>query len=148
MVKEIDRIRLRRWRKRGFYSETVLVKNLKKYGYNAVRIPVSAPSLSPLPDIIARKEKHVFAFEVKNSSYYAYFPKQQIDKLFRFLNEFFPVKNNYKHAILAAHLGKKWLFKQVTWKAWEKNKIPDKMRIIKRDRGNFKIEKKIEETIK
>ena len=85
-MKEIDKIRLRRWRKRGFYSETVLVKNLKKNGYSAVRIPVSAPSLSPLPDIVGRKGKHGFAFEVKNSCYYAYFHKQQIDKLFIFLN--------------------------------------------------------------
>jgi Holliday junction resolvase len=121
-----------------------LVKNLKKNGYSAVRIPVSAPSLSPLPDIIARKNKHVYAFEVKNSSYYAYFPKQQIDKLFRFLNEFIPLKKEQKHAILAAHLGKKWLFKQVKWKVWETDKIPDKMRIIKRDRGNFKIEKEVD----
>jgi Holliday junction resolvase len=118
-----------------------LVKKLKKLGYSAVRIPVSAPSLSPLPDLIGRKNTHVFAFEVKNSRYYAYFPKQQIDKLFRFLNEFFPIDKEFKHAILAAHLGKKWLFKQVPWKTWETNKLPDKMRIIKRDRGNFKIEK-------
>ncbi|MHA2132029.1 MAG: hypothetical protein ACW99L_18830 [Promethearchaeota archaeon] len=121
-----------------------MVKNLKKNGYSAVRIPVSAPSLSPLPDIIARKNKNVYAFEVKNSSYYAYFPKQQIDKLFRFLNEFIPLKKEQKHAILAAHLGKKWLFKQVKWKVWETHKIPDKMRIIKRDRGNFKIEKELD----
>ena len=90
MVKEDDRIRLRRWRKRGFYSETVLVKLLQKNGYNAVRIPVSNPSLSPLPDLMARKGVHTYAFEVKNASYYAYFPKQQIDKLFRFLNELIP----------------------------------------------------------
>lgn len=141
MVKEIDRIRLRRWRKRGFYSENVLVKLLKKYGYNAVRIPVSAPSLSPLPDIMARKGLHSFAFEVKNSSYYAYFPKKQIDKLFRFLNEQIPGDNEFKHAVVAAHLGKKWLFKEIKWVEWEKNKLPDKARILKRDRGNFNLEK-------
>lgn len=98
-----------------------------------------------MPDVIARKGKHIFAFEVKNSSYYAYFPNQQIDKLFRFLSEFFPIKQDFKHAIIAAHLGKKWLFKEVNWKTWEKNKIPDKMRIVKRDRGNFKIEKNLDE---
>ena len=76
LTTEIDRIKLRRWRKRGFYSETVLVKLLQKKGYNAVRVPVSNPSLNPLPDIMARKGKHVYAFEVKNASYYAYFPKQ------------------------------------------------------------------------
>ena len=141
MVKEIDRVRLRRWRKRGFYSENVLVKLLKKNGYNAVRIPVSAPSLSPLPDIMARKGLHTFAFEVKNSSYYAYFPKKQVDKLFRFLNELIPGDTTYKHAVIAAHLGKKWLFKEIKWAAWQKNKLPDKVRILKRDRGNLNLEK-------
>ena len=141
MVNTADRIKLRRWRKRGFYSETVLVKLLQKNGYNAVRIPVSNPSLSPLPDLMARKGNHTYAFEVKNASYYAYFPKPQIDKLFRFLNELIPGDNANKHAIIAAHLGKKWLFKEVSWDEWEKDKLPDKLRLLKRDRGNFSIEK-------
>ena len=141
MVRDADRIKLRRWRKRGFYSETVLVKLLQKNGYNAVRIPVSNPSLSPLPDLMARKGEHTYAFEVKNASYYAYFPRLQVDKLFRFLNELIPGSNENKHAIIAAHLGKKWLFKQIKWEEWENDKLPDKLRIIKRDRGNFSIEK-------
>lgn len=145
MLTDNDKLRLRRWRNRGFYSERALVTLLKKNGYNAVRIPVSAPSLSPLPDVIARKNNNVFAFEVKNSSYFAYFPKQQIDKLFRFLDEFFPVKKENKYAILAAHLKKKWLFKRVSWKDWENDKILDKMRITRSNRGNFKIDKEIEE---
>jgi Holliday junction resolvase len=117
------------------------VKNLQKNGYNAVRIPVSNPSSSPLPDLMARKGEHMYAFEVKNASYYAYFPKQQIDKLFRFLNELIPGDNAKKHAIIAAHLGKKWLFKEISWDDWEKDKLPEKSRILKRDRGNFAIEK-------
>jgi Holliday junction resolvase len=140
-VKEVDKIALRRWRKRGFYSESVLVKLLQKNGYSAVRIPVSNPSLSPLPDIIARKGPHSFAFEVKNATYYAYFPKSQIDKLFRFLNELIPAKQQYKHAVIGAHLGKKWTFKEILWVDWEKDKLPDKVRIIKRDRGNLNIAK-------
>jgi Holliday junction resolvase len=140
-MRSIDKAELRRWRKRGFYSENVLVKLLMKNGYNAVRIPVSNPSLNPLPDIIARKDSHVYAFEVKNASYYAYFPKQQIEKLFRFLNELVPLENKFKHAVLAAHLGKKWIFKEVDWKEWEKGKISEKVRILKRDRGNFNLEK-------
>jgi Holliday junction resolvase len=138
---EVDRIRLRRWRKRGFYSETVLVKLLLKKGYNAVRVPVSNPSLSPLPDLMARKGQHVYAFEVKNASYYAYFPKPQIDKLFRFLDQFIPTGNENKHAVVAAHLGKRWLFKEISWTDWEKDKLPDKVRILKRDRGNLNIDK-------
>ena len=117
------------------------MKLLRRNGFNAVRIPVSAPSLSPLPDIMARKGLHSFAFEVKNSTYYAYFPKKQIDKLFRFLNELIPGDNTYKHAIVAAHLGKKWLFKEIKWIEWERDKLPEKVRILKRDRGNFSLEK-------
>ena len=141
MVREVDKDEIRRWRKRGFYSENALVKLLTKNGYNAVRVPVSNPSLNPLPDVIARKGIHVYAFEVKNARYYAYFPKQQIEKLFRFLHELIPMEKQYKHAVLAAHLGKRWVFKELSWRDWEKNKLPEKARILKRDRGNFDLEK-------
>jgi len=139
MVREVDKEAIRKWRKRGFYSENVLAKLLKKNGYNAVRIPVSNPSLNPLPDIIARKDSHVYAFEVKNASYYAYFPKQQIEKLFRFLDELVPLEKQFKHAVVAAHLGKKWIFKEINWADWEKNRLPEKVRILKRDRGNLNL---------
>jgi len=142
-VREVDKAAIRRWRKRGFYSENVLVKLLQKKGFKAVRIPVSNPSLNPLPDIIARKGAHIYALEVKNASYYAYFPRQQIEKLFRFLDELVPqqVEFGCKHAILAAHLGKKWIFKEIEWKEWERGRLPEKARILKRDRGNFNLEK-------
>lgn len=139
MAKEVDKDAIQRWRKRGFYSENVLVKLLQKNGYNAVRIPVSNPSLSPLPDVIARKGSHIYAFEVKNAGYYAYFPKQQIEKLFRFLEELIPLESQFKHAVVAAHLGKKWVFKEISWKEWENKRLPEKVRILKRDRGNFKL---------
>lgn len=141
-MREIDKAELRRWRKRGFYSENVLVKLLQKKGYHAVRIPVSNPSLSPLPDIIARKGQHIYAFEVKNVGYYAYFPRQQIEKLFRFLNELIPLEEQVKHAVLAAHMGKRWIFREVDWKDWEKGKLPEKARILKRDRGNLDLDKR------
>ncbi len=137
----MDKAEIRRWRKRGFYSENVLVKLLQKKGFHSVRVPVSNPSLNPLPDVIGRRDLHVYAFEVKNAGYYAYFPKQQIEKLFRFLNEFIPAEKQFKHAVLAAHLGKKWVFKEIDWKDWEKGKLPEKARILKRDRGNFNLEK-------
>lgn len=140
MIREVDKDEIRRWRKRGFYSENALVKLLMKKGFHAVRVPVSNPSLNPLPDVIARKSSHVYAFEVKNAGYYAYFPKQQIEKLFRFLDELIPLDNQFKHAVLAAHLGKKWIFKEISWKDWEKNKLQEKARILKRDRGNFNLE--------
>ena len=143
MVREIDKIQLRRWRKRGFYSETVLVKLLQKCGCNAVRIPVSNPSLSPLPDIMARRKAEIYAFEVKNANYYAYFPKLQIDKLLRFLDQLIPSEKEHKHAVVAAHLGKRWIFKEINWADWEKDKLPEKVRILKRDRGNLAFEKNV-----
>jgi Holliday junction resolvase len=138
-VKQVDKDAIRRWRKRGFYTENALVKLLQKKGYNAVRVPVSNPSLNPLPDIIARKNSEVYAFEVKNAKYYAYFPKRQIDKLFRFLDELVPLENEHKHAVLGAHLGKKWIFKEIGWREYEKDKLPDKVRTLKRDRGNLNL---------
>ena len=139
-MKEADKAAIRRWRKRGFYSENALVKLLQKRGYSSVRIPVSNPSLNPLPDVIARKDSEIYAFEVKNARYYAYFPKVQIEKLFRFLNELIPLENGHKHAVLAAHLGKKWIFRQTSWKDFQKGKLPEKARILKRDRGNFDVD--------
>jgi len=139
MIREVDKAEIRRWRKRGFYSENALVKLLQKNGFHAVRVPVSNPSLNPLPDVIARKDSHVYAFEVKNAGYYAYFPKQQIEKLFRFLNELLPMEKRFKHAVIAAHLGKKWVFKEMSWNDWEKDRLPEKARILKRDRGNFNL---------
>ena len=137
MAREIDKAAIRRWRKRGFYSENALVKLLQKNGFHSVRVPVSNPSLNPLPDVIARKGSDVYAFEVKNARYYAYFPKLQVDKLFRFLAELIPLENERKHAVLAAHLGKRWIFKEVSWKDYNKKRLPEKARILKRDRGNF-----------
>jgi len=147
MVREVDKDAIRRWRKRGFYSENALVKLLQKNGFYSVRIPVSNPSLNPLPDIMARKDTDVYAFEVKNAKYYAYFPKQQIDKLFRFLNELIPVEKEYKHAVVAAHLGKKWIFREIPWKDYEKGKLHDKVRILKRDRGNIILTKRRRESV-
>jgi Holliday junction resolvase len=139
VVREVDKDAIRRWRKRGFYSENALVKLLQKNGYNAVRVPVSNPSLNPLPDIIARKDADNYAFEVKSAKYYAYFPKQQVEKLFRFLNELIPLDNNHKHAVAAAHLGKRWIFREISWKDYERAKLPEKIRILKRDRGNLDV---------
>lgn len=136
----MDTKKIRNWRRRGFYSETVLVKKLKKAGYEAVRVPVSNPSMNPLPDVIARKGLHAYAFEVKNARYYAYFAKSQIEKLFEFLDRFIPLPyNQYKHAVLAAHLGKRWIFKELKWDEWKHGKLPEKARIVKRDKGNWKI---------
>jgi len=141
MGKTSVRSALQRWRKRGFYSETVLVKKLEKQGYKAVRVPVSNPSRNPLPDVIARCDQHVYAFEVKTASYYAYFPRRQIEKLFIFLDELIPVARQYKHAVLAAHFGRRWIFREMSWKDWEKGKLAERERVLKRDKGNFDLKK-------
>jgi len=139
-VSKISTADLKKWRRRGFYSEGALVKFLQKNNYHAVRVPVSNPSLHPLPDVIARREEHVYAFEVKNAGYYAYFPKQQMDKLFRFLDELIPLPNTQKHPVLAAHLGKRWVFKELKWEDWQNGNLLEQERILKRDKGNFDIE--------
>ena len=132
---------IQRWRKRGFYGETVLVRKLEKQGYNAVRVPVSNPSRNPLPDVIARRGEHVYAFEVKTASYYAYFPKKQIEKLFHFLDQLIPIPPQCKHAVLAAHFGRRWIFREMNWKDWEKGKLAERERILKRDKGNFDLKR-------
>ncbi len=133
---------IQRRRKRGFYSEAALVKKLKKKGYNAVRVPVSNPSRNPLPDVIARRGPHVYAFEVKKAGYYAYFSKEQIEKLFSFLDQLIPHSRQYKHAVLAAHLGRHWIFREMSWEDWEKGRLTERERILKRDKGNFNLKKK------
>ncbi len=141
MPKRYSKNDLRKRRRRGFRNETVLVKMLQKNDYSAVRVPVSNPSINPLPDVIARRDSHIYAFEVKNVDYYAYFPKKQVEKLFQFLDQMIPIPNQYKHVVLAAHMGKRWIFKEIRWENWEKDKLPQKERILKRDKGNFKLEK-------
>jgi Holliday junction resolvase len=139
-MKESDLKALRRWRRRGFYSESALVKLLQKNGYKAVRVPVSNPSLNPLPDIIARRESDVYAFEVKNVGYYAYFPKQQVKKLFEFLDQMVPISEEHKHPVLAAHMGKKWVFREINWQIWKNDTLLEQQRIIKIDESNFDME--------
>ena len=93
MIRKVDEAQIRRWRRRGFYSESVLVKLLLQNGYYAVRVPVSNQSMNPLPDVIARKKMEIYDFEVKNAKYYAYFPRSLIAKLFGFLAQSFPMDN-------------------------------------------------------
>ena len=140
-MKRNDFKSIRRWRKKGFYSETALVKKLEKFGYRAVRVPVSNPSRNPLPDVIARRNEHIYAFEVKTASYYAYFPKVQIEKLFSFLDQLIPLPPQYKHAVLAARFGRRWIFREMSWKNWEGGRLAEQERILKRDKGNFDLKR-------
>jgi Holliday junction resolvase len=129
--------RLANWRRRGYYSEQKLVKLLKASGYNAVRIPVSNPSLNPLPDIIARKGHDVFAIENKNVDFYAYFDKHQIVKLFQYLEQFHDAPHENLHAIISAHCGKRWVMKEVSWDDYVNGTLPKQLRILRRDHGTF-----------
>jgi len=79
---------VRRMRKRGYDAEREIVHRLREAGFNAVRIPVSAPSNEPLPDIFAVKGNAILAVEVKSQVSYAYFKKKQVDKLWKFLEMF------------------------------------------------------------
>ena len=106
-VKEIKRIR-----RRGYRAERELVRGLRGWGFKAVRIPVSAPSSEPLPDVFATKGDAILAFEIKApNSNRAYFQKEQVKKLFDFLNMFERYTN--KIAILGAKFPYRWIFKRV-----------------------------------
>lgn len=124
-IKEIRRIR-----KRGYEAERELVHLLREYGYYAVRIPVSAPSNEPLPDVFATKDNHIIAFEVKaQRKSRVYFPAEQNAKLFEFLNMF----NAYEErlAILAAKFPRKWVFVRI--------KEPGNYVITNEDKSNINL---------
>jgi len=106
-VKEIRRIR-----RRGYRAERELVRKLRGCGFNAVRVPVSAPSSEPLPDVFATKSDTLLAFEIKSpNSDRAYFQKDQIKKLFEFLDMFEAYTG--RNAVLGAKFPYRWVFKKV-----------------------------------
>lgn len=103
---------IRRIKKRGYEAERELVRKLRINGFKAVRVPVSAPSGEPLPDVFATKGDFLLAFEVKAPrAERAYFPREQVEKLFQFLNFFEPFTK--KMAIVAAKFPRRWVFKMV-----------------------------------
>ena len=89
---------------------------------------------------MARKGKHNYAFEVKNATYTLTFQDNKSINYSSSSTNLSLSEHAYKHAVVAAHLGKRWLFKEISWTDWEKNKVPDKVRILKRDRGNLNID--------
>jgi Holliday junction resolvase len=76
---------VRAMKKRGYDAERELVHMLRDEGYDAIRVPVSAPSKEPLPDVFAIKGDSILAIEVKSQSRYAYYKRDQVSKLFDFL---------------------------------------------------------------
>ena len=99
-------------RRKGYDAERSLVKKLRSLGFKAVRIPSSAPSSEPLPDVFATSGNTLIALEVKASAEdRIYFSPEQIKKLFDFLDMFSPYEK--KIALLAGKFPYKWIFKRV-----------------------------------
>ena len=102
----------RNMRRRGYDAERSLVKKLRSLGFKAVRVPSSAPSSEPLPDVFATLEDSILAVEVKASSGdRVYFSSNQVRKLFEFLEIFSVYKKRF--ALLAGKFPYKWVFRQV-----------------------------------
>lgn len=96
-------------KKRGYDAERQLVHMLRDNGYKAIRIPVSAPSNEPLPDVFAVKDDAILSIEVKSQVRYIYVKKAQVLKLFEFLeiHKIYP----RRYAIIAAKFKYKgWCF--------------------------------------
>lgn len=122
---------IRRIKKRGYEAERELVHKLRINGFKAVRVPVSAPSGEPLPDVFATKGNFLVAFEVKApKAGRAYFPRGQVEKLFFFLDFF--ESYTRKKAVLAAKFPRKWVFKTA-------DKLDDFV-VYKEEQGNFQPE--------
>ena len=102
----------RKIRRKGHNAERELARKLRKLGFKSVRIPLSGCSSQPLPDLFATKNDKILAFEVKApNSERAYFRKNQVEKLFEFLNLFDAYPK--KMAVLGAKFPYKWVFKRV-----------------------------------
>lgn len=116
---------VRAMKKRGYDAERELVHMLRDIGYDAIRVPVSAPSKEPLPDVFAVKDDSILSIEVKAQERYAYYKKDQVKKLFEFLemHKIYP----RRYAVLA---GK---FRYKGWWFDIAEKIDDYM--IKIDKG-------------
>jgi len=96
-------------KKRGYDAERELVSMLRKEGFQALRVPVSAPSKEPFPDVFAIKGGTIVAFEVKSMERYAYYKKNQISKLHEFLQIHRIYPNRY--AVIAGKFKYKgWCF--------------------------------------
>lgn len=108
-TRTLDRAQIRRMKKRGYDAERELVKKLREVGFKALRVPVSAPSNEPLPDVFAIKGDTILACEVKSQNRYTYYKRKQVAKL----HEFLDIHRIYpkRFAVLAAKFKYKgWVF--------------------------------------
>jgi Holliday junction resolvase len=124
-TRQLTAKQVRAMKKRGYDAERELVHMFRDEGYDAIRIPVSAPSKEPLPDVFAIKDDVILSIEVKAQERYAYYKKVQVKKLFEFLeiHKIYP----HRYAVLAGKFKYKgWWFDIAT-------KLDDYM--IKIDQG-------------
>lgn len=108
-TRQLTAKQVRAMKKRGYDAERELVHKFRDVGYDAIRIPVSAPSKEPLPDVFAVKDDSILSIEVKSQIRYAYYKSHQVVKLFEFLDmhKIYP----RKYAVLAAKFKYKgWWF--------------------------------------
>lgn len=125
-VRQLSAKQVRAMKKRGYDAERELVHMFRDKGYSAIRIPLSAPSKEPLPDVFAIKDDAILSIEVKSQVRYAYYKSHQVVKLFEFLemHKIYP----RKYAVLAAK------FKYKGW--WfDLAESPDRDYMIKIDQG-------------
>ncbi len=108
-TRTLDRRQVRRMKKRGYDAERELVKMFRGAGFDALRVPVSAPSNEPLPDIFAIKEKTIVACEVKSQERYVYYKRHQVLKLHEFL-EIHRIYPNRVAVLAAKFKYKGWAF--------------------------------------
>ena len=108
-TRQLTRKEVKAIKKRGYDAERQLVHMLREHGYKAIRVPVSAPSNEPLPDVFAVKDDSILSIEVKAQTRYIYVKRAQIMKLFEFLemHKIYP----RRYAIIAAKFKYKgWCF--------------------------------------
>jgi len=101
---------VRAMKKRGYDAERELVQMMREQGFDSVRVPVSAPSMEPLPDVFAVKKSSIIAFEVKSQVKYSYYKADQVAKL----NAFLDIHKIYprRYAVLAGKFKYKgWCFR-------------------------------------
>lgn len=85
-------------------AERKLVELFRKKGFNAVRVPTSASSSEPFPDVIVARNDPpcVYAIEVKSVTKISYtIAADQLKKCFDFLS-FFPFQLNAERKVFAA----------------------------------------------
>ncbi len=110
----------------GRNAERELVRILRSYGFNAVRIPTSNSSSNPLPDVFATKDNILLSIEVKSTWQNKVKVEEiQIRKILDFLR-MFPMDG--RALLVVKFKGRGWRVKEVnfikTEEVKEENSIP------------------------